>query len=279
MFQDLRHALRLLAKNPLFTLVGVLTLGLGIGATSAVFTLVNALLIKPLPYEDPAHLVLLFEHFKDQHLDTIPVSPPEFLEYKAQLKSFNKLAAFDTATFRLSEGELPERVFGAKVSADLFPLLGVQPIRGRTFRPEECAQGRDDVVVISERLWRRKFDRDPRILGSKLTADGRVFTIVGIMPASFEFPLPLFNITGAQFGERADIWQPLGFTNDEMKQRGSRSYGVIGRLAPHVSPQQAQAEIETIVRGMRQRNPDYYPKGESLGASVYPLNQQLTGPM
>ena len=279
MFQDLRHALRLLAKNPLFTLVGILTLGLGIGATSAVFTLVNALLIKPLPYEDPAHLVLLFEHFKDQHLDTIPVSPPEFLEYKAQLKSFNKLAAFDTATFNLSEGELPERVFGAKVSADLFPLLGVQPIRGRTIRPEECAVGRDDVIVISERLWRRKFDRDPRVLGSKLMADGRAFTVVGIMPASFEFPLPLFNVTGAQFGEQADVWQPLGFTDAEMKRRGSRSYGVIGRLAPGVSSQQAQAELETVVRGMRTQFKDNYPQSDSFGATLFPLKEQVVGGM
>ena len=279
MFQDLRHSLRLLAKNPLFALVGIVTLALGIGATTAVFTLVNALLIKPLPYQDPSRLVLLFEHFRAQNLDAIPVSPPEFLEYKAQLKSFDKLAAFDTATFNLSEGDLPERVFGAKVSADLFPLLGVEPIRGRTFRPEENAQGRDDVLVISERLWRRKFDRDPRILGSKLIADGKPFTIVGIMPASFEFPLPLFNVTGAQFGEQADIWQPLGFTDQEMKRRGSRSYGVIGRLAPNVSPAQAQAEIETVVQGMRQRYTDNYPKGDSFGATIYPLKEQVIGPI
>src|SRR6476469_1945260 len=273
MFQDLRHSLRLLAKNPLFALVGITTLALGIGATTAVFTLVNALLIKPLPYQDPTNLVLLFEHFRVQNLDAIPVSPPEFLEYKSQLKSFDKLAAFDTTTFNLSEGEMPERVFCAKVSADLFPLLGVQPLRGRTFRPEECAQGRDDVLVISERLWRRKFDRDPRVLGSKLIADGKVFTVVGIMPSSFEFPLPLFNITGAQFGEQADIWQPLGFTDDEMKNRGSRSYGVIGRLASGVSAPQAQAEIETVVRAMRQRFKDNYPQTESFGATIYPLKE------
>ncbi|MGB8340138.1 MAG: ABC transporter permease [Chthoniobacterales bacterium] len=279
MFQDLRHSLRLLAKNPVFALVGIVTLALGIGATTAVFTLVNALLIKPLPYQDPSHLVLLFEHFHEQHLDAIPVSPPEFLDYKSQLKTFDKLAAFDTATFNLSESDLPERVFGAKVSADLFPLLGLEAIRGRTFRPEECAQGRDDVLVISERLWRRKFDSDPRVLGSKIVADGRPFTIVGIMPASFEFPLPLFNITGAQFGERADIWQPLGFTDQEMKNRGRRSYGVIGRLAPNVSPTQAQAEIETVVSGMRQRNPDNYPKGDSFGANIYPLKEQVIGPI
>lgn len=277
--QEIRHALRLLIKNPLFTLVGILTLALGIGATTAVFTLVNALLIKPLPYEDPARLVLLFEHFKDQHLDAIPVSPPEFLEYKAQVRSFDKLAAFNTATYNLAEGDTPERVFGATVSADLFPLLGVQPIRGRIFRPEECAVGRDDVVVISERLWRRKFDRDPRVLGSKLIADGRPLTVVGIMPAGFEFPLPLFNITGAQFGEQADIWQPLGFTDAEMKRRGSRSYGVIGHLAPRVLPQQAQAELDSVVKEMRARFKDNYPQTESFGATVYPLKEQVIGGM
>ncbi len=279
MLQEIRHSIRLLLRNPLFTLVGIVTLALGIGSSSAVFTLVNALLIKPLPYQDPSRLVLLFEHFTDQHLDTIPVSPPEFLEYKKQLKSFDKLAAFDTATFNLSEGELPERIFGAKVSADLFPLLGVQPIRGRTFRAEENTVGRDDVVVMSERLWRRKFDRDPRVLGSKLMADGKAFTVVGIMPSSFEFPLPLFNITGAQFGEQADIWQPLGFTNDEMKRRGSRSYGVIGHLAPGASARQAQAELDTVVRGMRARFPDNYPQSDSFGATLYPLKEQVVGGM
>ncbi|HEY5037333.1 MAG TPA: ABC transporter permease, partial [Chthoniobacterales bacterium] len=279
MLQEIRLALRQLLKNPLFALVAIVTLALGIGATTAVFTLVDALLIKPLPYKDPGRLVLLFEHFRDQHLATIPVSAPEFLEYKAQLKSVDQLAAFTTAAYNLSAGEIPERVFGATVSAELFPLLGVQPIRGRIFRPEECAAGRNDVIMISERLWRRKFDRDPRILGSKIIADGRAFTIVGIMPATFEFPLPLFNITGAQFGEQADIWQPLAFTDQEMKVRGSRSYGVIGRLAPNVSSQQAQAEIETIVRQMRRRFPNNYPQTDSFGATLYPLKEQVIGGM
>ncbi|HEX3818552.1 MAG TPA: ABC transporter permease [Chthoniobacterales bacterium] len=279
MLQEIRLALRQLGKNPLFALVAILTLALGIGATTAVFTLVDALLIKPLPYQDPSKIVLLFEHFRDQHLDAIPVSPPEFVDYKAQLKSFDKLAAFTTATYNLAGNENPERIFGATVSADLFPLLGVQPIRGRTFRPEECTAGRDDVVMISERLWRRKFDRDPRVLGSKIIADGKTFTVVGIMPSSFEFPLPLFNITGAQFGEQADIWQPLAFTDQEMKNRGSRSYGVIGRLAPNVSPQQAQAEIDTVVRQMRARFPKNYPQTDSFGATVYPLKEQVIGGM
>ncbi len=126
MLQEIRLALRLLIKNPLFTLVGILTLALGIGATTAVFTLVNALLIKPLPYEDPARLVLLFEHFKDQHLDAIPVSPPEFLDYKSQLKSFDKLAAFNTATFNLSEDLL--RQHGRQVKIDLVDQAPVEKL-------------------------------------------------------------------------------------------------------------------------------------------------------
>ncbi len=279
MLNEIRLALRQLAKNPLFALVGILTLALGIGATTAVFTLVHALLIKPLPYKDAGQLVLLFDHFRDQHLDAIPVSPPEFLDYKANLKSIEKLSAFNTATYNLAQGETPERIFGATVTADLFPLLGVQPIRGRTFRAEECATGRDNVLVISERLWRRKFDRDPRVLGSKIVADGRSFTIVGIMPASFEFPLPLLNISGAQFGEQADIWQPIAFTDNEMKNRGSRSYGAIGRLAPGVSVQRAQAEMDTFMAGLRKRFPNNYPQTDSFGATFYPLKEQVIGGM
>ena len=126
MLNEFRFALRILVKNPAFTLVAIVTLALGIGATTAVFTLVNALLISPLPYQKPQQLVLLFQHFKDQHLDTIPVSPPEFVDYQQQLRSFDKLAAFNNTTYNLAEGRAPERVAGAVVSADLFPLLGVQ---------------------------------------------------------------------------------------------------------------------------------------------------------
>ena len=130
MLNEFRFALRILIKNPAFTLIAIVTLALGIGATTAVFTLVNALLIRPLPYQKPQQLVLLFQHFKDQHLDNIPVSPPEFVDYQQQLRSFDKLAAFNNTTYNLAEGRAPERVAGAVVSADLFPLLGVNPIRG-----------------------------------------------------------------------------------------------------------------------------------------------------
>ena len=222
---------------------------------------------------------MLFQHFKDQHLDNIPVSPPEFLDYQAQVRSFQKVAAFTNTTYNLAEGDAPERIAGAVVSADLFPLLGVKPIRGRTFEPEECKTGRDDVLVISERLWKRKFNRDPSVLGRKILADGKAFTVVGIMPESFEFPLPLFNMTGGQFGERADIWQPLAFTDTELKARGSRSYGVIGRLNEGITAKHAQAEIDTVVSAMRKKFTKNYPQTDSFGATIYPLKEQIVGGM
>jgi putative ABC transport system permease protein len=279
MINELRFAFRILIKNPAFTLIAIVTLALGIGATTAVFTLVNALLIRPLPYQKPQQLVLLFQHFKDQHLDNIPVSPPEFVDYQAQVHSFDKIAAFNNTTYNLAEAGAPERVAGAVVSADLFPLLGVNPIRGRTFGAHECKAGRNDVLVISERLWQRKFNRDASILGRKILADGKSFTIVGVMPASFEFPLPLFNLNGGQFGERADVWQPLAFTDAEMKARYSRSYGVIARLTSGIAPKHAQAEIETVVAGMRKKFPDRYPQTDSFGATIYPLKEQVVGSM
>ena len=170
-------------------------------------------------------------------------------------------------------------IAGAAVSADLFPLLGVKPIRGRTPLPEECKTGRDDVLVISERLWQRKFNRDSSILGRKILADGKAYTVVGIMPASFEFPLPVFNMTGGQFGERVDIWQPLAFADAEMKARYSRSYGVIGRLTDGMGAKYAQAEIETVVSAMRKKFRDNYPQTDSFGATIYPLKEQVVGGM
>src|SRR5438045_992007 len=176
MLIEIRFAFRILSKSHVFTLIAIVTLALGIGATTAVFTLVNALLVRPLPYEKPQQLVLLFEHFKAQHLDKIPVSPPEFLDYQRQVRSFEKLAAYNNTTYNLTEGDVPERIAGAVVSADLFRLLGVKPIRGRIFQSEECTTGRDDVLIISDRLWKRKFNRDRSILGRKIVANGKAYT-------------------------------------------------------------------------------------------------------
>jgi putative ABC transport system permease protein len=275
---DLRYALRQLAKSPGFTVVAVLTLALAIGANTAVLSLVNALLIRPLPYKAPESLVLLWERFPTQGLERIPVSAPEYLDYEKQATSFEKIGAFNYAAYNLTTGDVPERVSGAVVSPALFPLLGVEPIKGRVFTQEEGGQGRDDVVIISARLWERRFNSDPTIVGKKISLNGRPHTVVGIMPRKFDFPLPLFNVQGSRFASRPDIWKPIAFTNDELSARYSRSYGVIGRLRQGVSS--AQAQIDTITANFRQTNPKNYPAGlTEFGAKLYPLQDQVVGPM
>lgn len=280
MLKDFRFAWRGLARSPAFVFVAVLTLALAIGANTAILSLVNALLVRPLPYHAPERLVLLLQHFKAQNLERIPVSAPEFRDYESRVQSFEKIGAFEYATFNLSGGVRPERVPGAVVTDGVFPILGVSPLKGRMFESAECATGRDDVVIISERLWERRFNRDPRTLGSKLLLNGRNFTIVGIMPKDFDFPLQLFNMgSGGQFGDRAEIWQPLAFLETDLKNRGSRSLTVIARLKAQTSVKQAQAEIETINAQMRHEHPGNYSQDDSFGGEVFSLHDLAVGKM
>jgi putative ABC transport system permease protein len=279
MLRELKYAARMLLKNPAFTTVAMLTLALAIGANTAVLSIVNALLIRPLPYKAPQQLVLLWEQFTLQGLDRIPVSAPEFLDYETQTQSYEQIAAFDYADMNLTGGEMPERIQGAVVTPSLFPLLGVQPVKGRVFSADERGAGHDDVAVISARLWQRRFNSNPNIVGSKLAMNGRSYTVVGIMPATFEFPLPLFNVQGGTFAERADIWTPVAFTENELKSRGSRSYGVIGRLRPGVTAAQAQAELGTIVANWTRAFQDNYGGNTGFGARVYSLQDQVVGGM
>src|SRR5258708_6364873 len=272
MLKDIRLSLRQLIKQPAFTAIAVLTIALAIGATTAVLSLVNGLLVRPLPYREPQQLMLLLQHFKSQNLERIPVSPPEFKDYETRARSFEKLGAFGYTDFNLAGEDRPERIAGATVTAGVLPLLGVSPIKGRFFETEECAIGRDDVVIISARLWQRRFNSDPQIIGTKLLLNGKNFIVVGVMPAGFDFPLQLFNLgSGGQFGGRAEIWKPLAFTDDQMKVRSSRSCWMVGRLAPGTSAAQAHAEIETINAQMRREHLDNYSQDNSFGGDVLSL--------
>nr|MDQ2660054.1 ABC transporter permease [Verrucomicrobiota bacterium] len=278
MLHDLRLAFRSLVKTPGFTLVALITVALAIGASTAVFSLVNALLLRPLPYHAPNELVLLWEKFPAQGLDRIPASAPEYFDYTRELKSA-EIAAFDYVDLNLTAGDLPERISGAVVSPNLFPLLGIEPVRGRVFLPNEFGEGNDGEVVISERLWTRRFNRDPQLVGKQLSLNGRSFTVVGIMPAKFEFPLPIFGIQGGTFGQRVDIWKPLAFGKNDLAQRGSRSNGLIARLKPGVSLAQAQSELDTIIADWRVRYRDNYGPTSPFGAALYPLHDQIVGGM
>jgi len=279
MLQELKLAFRILAKSPAFVLIAVATLALAIGANTAVFSLVNALLIRPLPYANPDRLVLLWEEFVAQGLERIPVSAPEFQDYEKDTKSYSQVAAFTYIDLNLTGGDVPERVQGAKVSPALWTVLGVNPIRGRFFAPDEQGEGRDDVIMISARLWERRFNSDPSLIGKKIALDGRNYTVVGIMPKTFEFPLPLFNVQGGQFAQRVEIWKPIAFTKDELSCRGCRDYAIIGRLAPGITSQQAQGELNGMIKRWKTEHPDNYGPEENFGAKVYPLQDQVVGGM
>ncbi len=272
MLQEFRLAFRSLIKTPAFAAIAIVTLALAIGATTAVLSLVNALLIRPLPYRDPQQLVLLLQHFHAQNLERIPVSPPEYVDYETRVRGLEKIGAFTYASFNLAGGDKPERISGAVITPSVLPVLGVEPIKGRWFQAEEGQTGRDDVVILSARLWHRRFNGDPQILGTKLLLNGRSFTVVGIMPEGFDFPLQLFNVgSGGQFGERADIWQPLAFTDQQLKTRYSRGLAIIGRLKSGTSVGQAQADIEAVNAQMRREHPDAYAQGDSFGGDILPL--------
>jgi putative ABC transport system permease protein len=273
---DLRFAVRQFFKNPAFSAIAVATLALAIGANSAVVSLINALLVRPLPYHDSSRLVLVWDQFKTMGLERIPVSTPEYVDLEKQLHSCSQIAAFGYRNFNLGGGEMPERISGAVVSPALFPLLGVEPLTGRTFASEEQGEGHDDVVVISERLWKSRFNSDPYLVGKSLLLNGRNYTVVGVMPANFEFPIPLFGIQGNQFASRLDLWKPIAFNKHELKDRGDRNYSVIARLAEKVSRQQAQAELDRITADWRRQYPDNYTNG-GFGAKIYPLQEQVIG--
>jgi putative ABC transport system permease protein len=278
MISDIKVAMRGLVKTPGFTIIAVATLALAIGANSAVFSLINALLVRPLPYQQPSRLALIWEQFATQGLDRIPVSAPEYLDLEKEFRSGTGLAAFTYQTFNLGGSDVPERISGAVVSPGLFPLLGVEPLRGRTFAREEQGQGHDDLVVISERLWKSHFNSDPALIGKPLLLNGRSYTVIGVMPTSFEFPIPLFGIQGNQFAERVDIWKPVAFTPQELKERGSRSYGLITRLRPDASVAKAQAELDKIISNWIQTYRDNYGGG-GFGARIYPFHSQVVGGM
>ena len=249
-FQDVRYGLRMLRKNPGFTTVAVLTLALGIGANTAVFSLVDTILLRPLPYRDPHQLVLVSETLPQMGGDTeVGMAAGEYLDYRDRNRSFVRTAAYEAAGFNLTGEGTPLRVNAAAVTASVFPLLGVPPRLGRTFTADEERPGSIPVAVLSYSLWQRHYGADRRILGKTIRLDEKPYVVVGVMPPSFKFPSD-----GAPLSERADLWVPEVFTPDRLQDR-LREFGVgfIGRLKPGVSEQQAQADVSNVATGFMQQ--------------------------
>ena len=242
--QDLRYGARMLVKNPGFTAIAIIALALGIGANTAIFSVVNAVLLRPLDYEDPDRLVTVLENNWQKGWTRFAVAPGNFAEWREQNQVFEQMAAYTGSSFILvGEGD-PEQLQGTRASANLFALLGVKPALGRDFLPEEDQPGRERVVVVSHRLWQRRFGADPGLVGKPLTLNGHSYTVVGVMPAGFLFPNP-----------RTELWVPVAFSADDLGNRGGHSYVAIARLKPGVTLEQAQTEMNAIAARLEEQYP------------------------
>jgi predicted permease len=263
--QDIRFALRMLAKNPAFTAIAVLALALGIGANSAIFSVVDAVLLRPLPFKNPSQLVMLWENAAHLGFPRDTPSPANFLDWQKEATSFTGMAAMLERSFNLTGVGEPERLEGRRVSANLFQLLGVSARLGRTFVPEDDKPG-SHVVLLSDSLWQRRFGSDPAVIGRALTLDGEPYTVIGVMP-------PLVQLPG--FDNRNDqLWIPIAFPAEEAAQRGNHFLEVIARLKPGVTLKQAQAEMDTIAARLEKQYPNYNLR---RGAVVVPLHEQVVG--
>ena len=233
----------MLRKQPAFTLAAILTLALGIGANTAMFSIVNAVLLQPLPYPDPSRLFVVHH---PRSVDR-PFSAENFLDVQREARSFDALGAYAGTGFTLTGRGEPEFVMGQLISAELLDALDVQPLVGRPFRPDENEGGRDQVMLLSHGLWQRRYGGDSGIVGQTITANGKPYTVVGVMPAAFEFP-----------EKRYELWVPFAFRNNAqgMVNRGTHFLRVVGRLGGDTSVEQAQAELTTIGRRLEQAYPD-----------------------
>jgi predicted permease len=266
LLQDIRYGWRMLGKNPGFTTVAVLTLALGIGANTAIFTVVNAAVFHSLPYRAPERLVHLWETRPAREFTQMEASRPNLLEWQASNHVFSDLAGYTGVNFSLTGRGAPQRIYGARVTANFFDVLGAQPILGRAFHADEDRPGGTRIALLTYGLWTGQFGSDPKIIGQALTLNGEPYTITGILPREFQF---------AKQG-RADVWVPLNPSPDEAGRRTFHWVNVIGRLRPGVTVVQAQDEMTRLAQRLAAEYPDANAGG---GIRVVPLHEEIVGPV
>jgi predicted permease len=269
LMQDLRYAVRTLRRTPGFTVIAVATLALGIGANTAIFSVVNGVLLRPLPYTSPDRLVRLYTSFGDAASKRYSMSQPEFMDYKGLTHVFANAAAYTGASFTLTGGCTagacePERVRGIAATRDFFPVLGVTPIRGRNFEGNEGRDGVEPVVIVTNDFWQRRFGGDPALLGRSLSMNGVSRRVIGILPP---------DVTLA----RAEAFIPLYINPDSLTGRSTNYLSGVARLAPNISVNQAQRELNALTRASMARYPNVYPPSAGYGATVISMHEAIVG--
>ncbi|HEX8561277.1 MAG TPA: ABC transporter permease [Pyrinomonadaceae bacterium] len=270
LLQDLKFGARTLRKNPGFTLVAVLTLALGIGASTAIFSVVEAVLLRPLPYRDADRVVVLWENNRMRGRPHNVVNPGNFLDWRAQSKSFEGMAAFADQRYGLTGGGEPEEVAAQAATPNLFEVLGALPLLGRTLLPGDEEAGREEVAVISHDLWRRRFGGAPDVVGKVVNLDGTGVTVVGVMPPDFKW----FIKENSLSGKPAEVWVPLTLAEQRGGARRGRYLSAVARLKPGVSIEQARVEMDTVASRIEAEYPDW---AKNWGVAVVPLRDQLAG--
>src|SRR5262245_22048083 len=260
MYQDLRYGLRLLLKTPVFTLIAVMTLGLGIGANTTIFSVVNVVWLRPLPYPEADQLAFVF-HRNTKREGNFELTPASYFDLRQQNKSFEQIAAYSSHDFNLTSAGEPERLQGQVVSASLFPLLKVQPIAGRVFTEADDREGAPRVVIMSYELWQRRFGGQAGIIGQTLTLDDQSYTVVGVMPPSFDFPI-----------KDTELWAPIAFTANAANDRGSFYLNGIARLKSGVMLRSAQRELNALAGNLTLAFP---ASNTDLGFSVVSFHESL----
>jgi len=261
LLQDMSYGLRILLKNPVFTAVAVIVLALGIGANTAIFSVVNGVLLSPLPYAQPEQLAMVWLDNRRQGVRDDVTSYPNFLDWRDQNKTFQGMSGIRDYTVNLTGSGEPEEIRATAVSPNFFQLMGVHPSQGRGFTSEEEQPGKDKIVVLGHGLWQRRFGADPGILNRTLLLNGEQHTVVGIMPPGFQFP------------NKTDLWAPLAPDERMRASRGSFWLPVVGRLKAGVTRAQAQADMN-LIAGQLERE---YPVNAGYGVNVVPLQEQIVG--
>jgi predicted permease len=259
---DVRVGVRTLIRRPAFTTAAVLTLGLGIGATTAIFSLIDSVLLKPLPFHEPGRLTMVWEVRPRFNLPRLEAAPLNYVDWQQQVQAFDSLAAYVNGFVNLTGAGTPERLVAAQVTPNLFPTLGVDPLLGRWFAAPEGSPGQSAVAILSYGLWQRRFGADRRIVGQTIRLDGQPHLVVGVMPRGFQFPR-----------EGVHVWTPVDFrAGAGVQARGVFFLSVVGRLKPNVSVEQANTELDAVTRALART----YPENVDSAAFAVPLQQDLT---
>jgi putative ABC transport system permease protein len=267
--QDIRYGLRLCLRTPGFTMIAVLALALGIGANTAIFTIVNAVLLEPLPFHDPGRLVVMWETNARRPGRPNTLAPSNVIRWRERATAFERMAPFYDYRINLTGSGAPEEIVGMDVTPDFFPTLGVTPIIGRAFADDEGIEGHDAVAVLSYGLWQRRFAGDAGVVGRTIQLNSRSITVIGVMPADMRLFLSRWSLAG----KPADLWMPFAFTEAQRTPRGRYMSG-IARLKPGVELAAAQAQLDTIASGLTTEFPEF---DTGWGALLMPLHRELSG--